>query len=149
MAIWGVGILFSELSYVRAFLKNHAISKVFPTHWRPDHMPFLIFFFKIWCPAGELGYNLQRQPQAFKNLRGDSRLNLHVLWQVLNVLWLLHVLYPSLSWPSPYHTLRCPAKHLHEEREAQVYGWDGMGWIGWDGTGYQKCYSIIFILCGY
>ena len=30
-------------------------------------------------------------------------------------------------------------------------GWmDGMGWMdGWDGTEYQKCPSIFFILCGY
>ena len=25
----------------------------------------------------------------------------------------------------------------------------GWGWMGWDGTGYQKCPSIFFILCGY
>ena len=28
-------------------------------------------------------------------------------------------------------------------------GWDGMGWDGWDGMGYQKCPSIFFILCVY
>ena len=28
-------------------------------------------------------------------------------------------------------------------------GWDGMDGMGWDGTEYQKCPLIFFILCGY
>ena len=35
-------------------------------------------------------------------------------------------------------------RDLHNEAEGRVYGW-----MGWDGTGYQKCPSIFFILCGY
>ena len=62
-----------------------------------------------------------RGPQGFLNLRGDTKL-------------VLHVLCPSLSWPSAYLSLRGPAQHLHDEREARAYGWiDGMGWNGMDG----------------
>ena len=82
---------------------------------------------------------------AFLNLRGDLRLVLYVRWLVLHVLWLvfhvlglvlhvlllvlqvlwlvlhvlslvLRVLYPSLSRPISYLSLRGLARHLHGER---------------------------------
>ena len=54
--------------------------------------------------------------------------------------------------PSPY-TLPSGSSAIYTRgAERRVYGWggmgwDGMGWMGW--TGYQKCPSIFFILCGY
>ena len=55
--------------------------------------------------------------------------------------WTVH-----LSDRATTMSLRGPAtQHLHNEaRRAEFDGMDG-----WDGTGYQKCPLIFFILCEY
>ena len=51
-------------------------------------------------------------------------------------------------------SLRGPVLTLTARPEGpSLMGWDGWdrmdGWYGWDGTEYQKCPLIFFILCMY
>ena len=59
MSSWLVGMLFSKLTYVRVFLKNHAKSKVFQN--TPSTMPFLNIFFQF-----EQNFDIFR-PQSFRS----------------------------------------------------------------------------------
>ena len=82
------------------FFKNHAISKVFQTHRRQQ-----AFFSKMWCRVGEMRCDSHGRPHAFLNVRGDRRLVVHVLWT-------------SLSRPSPCLSFRGPIGALLSESEA-------------------------------
>ena len=135
MSSWGFGVWFWIQTYWRAtgnlmssrgfriwFWKsqffpgitkqNHAKSMVFHTYKKQ-----LFFLSKIWCQVGELERDSHWWPQAFLILRVDHSLVLHLLWLVL------HLIYQSHSRPSPYISLLGPAQHLHDKREARIYGW--------------------------
>ena len=71
---------------------------------------------------------------------------LHVLALVLQDLRLvLYALYPSLSRPMPYLSLRGSAQHLHDEREARAFG---CGWAGCDRWGIKSVHQFSLFLVG-
>ena len=113
------------------------------------HFFFFLFFlwiFKIWCQAGP--------GSKFSNLQqvGDFSIFGSFFWGVEgHKIWVLVGGFNCADWTvhlrdwATTMSLRGPAtQHLHNEaRRAEFDG------VGSDGTEYQKCPLIFFILCRY
>ena len=113
---------------------------------------------KIWCQVGEFDFHFQNsygemcfwkimlKVRCFKTT-GDHR----PFWSKFDVKlgsWV--IIHTGENSPLEVSTkpLHLPpgssAGFTPRARSASL-----MGWVGWDGTGYQKCPSNFFILCEY